>query len=204
MEPSIRSVLLGQSFEEVGDTDLVLLAQHGIEEAYVELCRRHRTMAYRIVSRITKNHEDSEDVVQESILKAYLHIRSFDGRSRFSTWLTRIAINTALMARRRARVRAAESLDDASYDGQSLMDSLEYHSPSPEALVVEMDQHAQMLRTIEGLPPNLRGVLELRLDGNTSVREAADAMGISLAAAKSRLMRAQREVISRMRAHSIR
>jgi RNA polymerase sigma-70 factor (ECF subfamily) len=79
------------------DMHLVAAAKNGDHQAYAELCRRHSKRTQRTVLRITRNIADAEDTLQESLLKAYMHIGEFDGRSAFSSWLTRIAINNALM-----------------------------------------------------------------------------------------------------------
>ena len=79
------------------DMHLVAAAKNGDHQAYAELCRRHSQRTLQTVLRITRNIADAEDTLQESLLKAYTHIGEFDGRSAFSTWLTRIAINNALM-----------------------------------------------------------------------------------------------------------
>jgi DNA-directed RNA polymerase specialized sigma24 family protein len=102
---------LGQSAHPLtitSDALLVLSAQSGEHLAYVELCRRHREMVFRTVLRITQNRDDAEDVLQDSWMRVFTHIGTFDGRSAFSTWVTRIAINSALtMIRRRRKQKRA-------------------------------------------------------------------------------------------------
>jgi DNA-directed RNA polymerase specialized sigma24 family protein len=85
------------------DMCLVAAAKNGDHQAYAELCRRHSQRTLRTVLRITRNIADAEDTLQEALLKAYTHIGEFDGRSAFSSWLTRIAINVALMLLRKRR-----------------------------------------------------------------------------------------------------
>ena len=85
--------------------------------AYAELCRRDRGMEFRTVLRITHNTDDAEDIVQDSWMRGFLHIGTFDGRSEFSTWVTRIAINPALTMIRRRRTKKEYSLDDPSDPG---------------------------------------------------------------------------------------
>jgi RNA polymerase sigma-70 factor (ECF subfamily) len=85
------------------DTYLVAAAKGGDYQAYAELCRRHSRRIFRTVLRITGNISDAEDTLQEALLKAYIHIGGFEGKSAFSTWLTRIAINSALMQLRKKR-----------------------------------------------------------------------------------------------------
>src|SRR5260370_5193667 len=85
----------------VSDETLVAAAKNGHSGAFDDLCKRHAEKMFRISYRITRNREDAEDAVQECFLNAFLHLQDFDGRSRFSTWLTRIAMNAALMKLRR-------------------------------------------------------------------------------------------------------
>jgi DNA-directed RNA polymerase specialized sigma24 family protein len=85
------------------DTYLVAAAKDGDHQAYAELCRRHSRRIFRTVLRITGNISDAEDTLQKALLKAYIHIGGFEGKSAFSTWLTRIAINSALMQLRKKR-----------------------------------------------------------------------------------------------------
>jgi Sigma-70 region 2 len=87
------------------DEILVAAAKLGDRPAFAELWARHSKKSLQIAYQITKNREDAEDVLQEAWTKAYVHLKSFDGKARFSTWLTRIAINTALMTLRRKRAR---------------------------------------------------------------------------------------------------
>src|ERR1700761_4558743 len=99
------------------DMYLVAAAKNGDHQAYAELCRRHSQQIFKRVLRITGNISDAEDALQEALLKAYVHIGRFEGRSAFSSWLTRIAINSALMLLRRKRshpVYGFESRTDAN------------------------------------------------------------------------------------------
>ena len=93
------------------DMYLVAAAKDGDHQAYAELCRRHSKQILRTVLRITRNIADAEDTLQEALLKAYTHIGEFDGRSAFSSWLTRIAINTALMLLRKKRSQPVYSFE---------------------------------------------------------------------------------------------
>src|ERR1700733_7664722 len=93
------------------DMYLVAAAKDGDHQAYTELCCRHSQRIFRTVLRITGNTADAEDTLQEALLKAYVHIRGFEGRSAFSSWLTRIAINSALMLSRKTRFRPVCSFE---------------------------------------------------------------------------------------------
>ena len=115
---------LGQSALPLANTCDALLAtaapngehfaHNGERLAYVELCLRHREMVFRTVLRVTHNMDDAEDILQDSWMRGFAHIGTFDGRSEFSTWVTRIAINSALTMIRRRRTKQEYSLDDPS------------------------------------------------------------------------------------------
>src|SRR5258705_272529 len=93
------------------DEVLIMAAKSGDRTAFVELWTRHSKIEFNMACRITGNREDAEDVVQDAWLKAYVHLNTFDGRAKFSTWLTRIAINSALLVLRRKRARPETSMD---------------------------------------------------------------------------------------------
>src|SRR6266852_1056053 len=114
------------------DEALVAATKRGDAHAFEELFLRHRQRVVAVAQRITKNREDAEDVAQESLHKAFLHLDSFQEKSRFSTWLTRIAMNEALMLLRRKR-GFFEVLPERPDDGaQSAPEAFVDQRPSPE------------------------------------------------------------------------
>jgi RNA polymerase sigma-70 factor (ECF subfamily) len=173
------------------DESLVETAQNGGHWAYVELCARYRDLTYRIVQRITKNSHDTEDVVQDAWMRGFVHIRTFDGRSAFSTWLTRIAINSALMMLRKRRRHLEASLDD--HEGPDVGTRLEIVEPSygPEETLLRREELLRVRQAIDCLPPSLRKVTQLRQSTDGSLKEIATLTGISVSATKSRLTRAK-------------
>src|SRR6201987_1176450 len=121
--------------------------------------RAHAQKLFCTVRRITRNHEDAEDAVQDAFLRAFLHLQSFDGRSTFSTWLTRIGINSALMLLRRRRnsrevMPAKDSESDALWE---ITDS----APDPETQYVEKERARLVRKAITNLRPSIRRPLEL-------------------------------------------
>jgi RNA polymerase sigma-70 factor (ECF subfamily) len=90
---------------DVSDDDLITAAQRGDQQAFVELCGRHSTVTRNKIFRIVRNHEDAEDALQDTLLRAYTHLTSFRRSCKFSTWLTIIGVNSALMIMRKRRVR---------------------------------------------------------------------------------------------------
>src|ERR1700722_13876114 len=102
----------------INDEMLVTAAKLGEHLAFSELWNRHSKRAFNTMYRITRNHQDAEDALQDAFLKAFVHLKNFDGRSTFSTWLTRIAINSALMILRKRRAHPETSMD-WSADGET-------------------------------------------------------------------------------------
>ncbi len=173
------------------ENTLVLLAKNGDGYAYSELCRRHSKRVFKTVRRLTRTHEDAEDVLQESLLKALIHLGGFDGRSSFSTWLTRIAINSALMMMRKRRSRPEQSIDWEEESGPVRYLQLADSRLSSEDQLHINERNSRIRGAIGKLPPKLRIPLELQLSEDVPVRELATLLGISVAATKSRLLRAR-------------
>jgi len=175
----------------ISDEYLVVTAKNGGHWAYVELCERYRNLVFHIVHRITRNSHDTEDVVQDAWMKAFVHLGTFDGRSTFSTWLTRIAINSALMMLRKRRWHLEDSLDD--HGDTELRSLLEIAEPShnPEEYVICIERQLQLSQAIKKLPPKLRTVTEIRQSQEGSIKDIAVMAGLSVAATKSRLTRAR-------------
>jgi RNA polymerase sigma factor (sigma-70 family) len=178
--------------QEPGEKRLVEAAKGGRGTAFDTLCERYRQQLFRAAHRITRNREDSEDAVQDALLRAFVHIRNFDGRSTFSTWLTRIAINSALMILRKKRApleTAVVSADDFGADG--LPYEVADRAPNPERRYAQNEEVRILKRAVSTLRPSLREVVEVQQLQERSMREAARAMCISVAAAKGRLFHAK-------------
>jgi RNA polymerase sigma factor (sigma-70 family) len=191
-----KELLVGVT-DKACDMYLVAAAKDGDHQAYAELCRRHSQRIFRTVLRITGNTADAEDTLQEALLKAYIHIRGFEGRSAFSSWLTRIAINSALMLSRKKRsqpVCSFESGPDA--DDFKLPEPMET-SHNPEESCIQNALENELAQAIRSLSPNLRVVMQIRYREDASLAQIAKRLGISEAAVKSRLLRAK----SHMRRH---
>jgi RNA polymerase sigma factor (sigma-70 family) len=177
--------------ESADDGMLVTAAKMGDHSAFSELWNRHAKRAFNTMYRITKNRQDAEDGLQDAFMKAFVHLNSFDGRSTFSTWLTRIAINTALMTLRRKRAHPEASMEWTT-DGNNWRQwevadtraNVEEHYEKTEA-------ESLLMQAIGRLQPTLRNVIEIQRLHCISVREIAEVAGISVAATKSRLLRAR-------------
>jgi RNA polymerase sigma-70 factor (ECF subfamily) len=196
MKPSIakQNFVISQTLRGMGDELLVQAAKSGNRSAFVELCERHSKKLLPRIYRITKNREDAEDVLQDSLLKAYVHLKSFECRSSFSSWLTRIAINTALMLLRKRRGLEVP-IDHPSNDSQSWRTWEPWdHSETPESHYVRREREELLKSVILRLPQKFREAVELRHALGYSTSEIAQTLGISVAAAKSRLLRARMAV----------
>ena len=176
----------------VSDERLVAAAKIGHSGAFDDLYKRHAEKMFRITYRITRNREDAEDAVQECFLNAFLHLKNFDGRSRFFTWLTRIAMNAALMKLRKnhasREVPIAVSVETSE---PCLEHQVSDFSPNPEELYTKSEREATLRDAIAKLRPRIRKALEIHMLQERTLEETATVLGISVAAAKARLFHAR-------------
>jgi RNA polymerase sigma-70 factor (ECF subfamily) len=185
-----------QKHEQADDDALVTAAQSGSQSAFSELCQRNTGKVFRSISQVAGDHADAEDALQDSLIRAFLHIQQFDRRSSFSTWLTRIGINSALMILRKKRRTCETSLDFMDRDESTKRQwDVADIAASPEELCLLNDMRRTMDRAICRLPLPLRVVAEMRLVKDLSVREIAAILNISIPATKSRLLRAKRRIV---------
>lgn len=173
-------------------------ARKGEQMACAELCRRHSETVLRVVLRITRNLDDAEDVVQDSWMRAFTHIGTFDGRSAFSTWVTRIAINSALGMIRKSRKHKEVSLDDTADPHRPGLTEMLELSRDPEERCLEGERQKLVRQAIRRLPPKLRSAVEIRQSQDGPVSELAILAGVTLPTMKSRLMRARRQLRERL------
>lgn len=178
------------SDSDFSEDDLITAAQRGDQNAFVELCRRHSAGTKRKIFNILRNHEDTEDVLQDALLRAYTHLTSFRRSCRFSTWLTTIGVNSALMMLRKGKVRGEIYASKCSLNTET-PEPLEFEdrAPGPEGIYLKQQTILLVRREIEKLKPSLRSVVSHYYESNCSVEETAMAHEISLGAAKSRLLR---------------
>jgi RNA polymerase sigma factor (sigma-70 family) len=180
-----------RTLNQTNDEMLVASAQSGEKLAFVELWNRHSARTFKTVFRITRNREDAEDALQDSFLKAYLHLKNFDGRSKFSTWLTRIAINTALMKLRRKRTFPEVSLGVSVHGDAQQQWEIEDRSIDIEAHYIRSERAARLRQAILRLRPGLRKVIQIQQMHDIPMKDVAEHAGISVAATKSRMLRAR-------------
>jgi RNA polymerase sigma-70 factor (ECF subfamily) len=180
---------------------LVAAAKKGDTPAFEELVSRYEDKIFRLTKNITGNHEDAEDAMQDAFLKAYSHLQDFHGDSRFYTWLVRIAANESLMRLRKRRPNQF-SLDEPVEGDTDLMPrELEDWDPSPEQRYAQAELQGILAEIIDQLDPEFRIVLVLRDLEELSTQETAEALGISVPAVKSRLLRARLKLREKLNRH---
>ncbi|HEX7697835.1 MAG TPA: sigma-70 family RNA polymerase sigma factor [Candidatus Acidoferrum sp.] len=174
------------------DARLLAAVKSGHSVAFGELFNRYKRRIFHLSRRIMRNHEDAEDVVQEAFQLALVHLHDFQGDARFSTWLSRIAINVALMKLRKKARKAETSIDEHSEsDDMSFRDAVTDSAPNPEQDCLRQERSRMLREALAELRPNARRVLELyELEGR-SMKEIAAGMGISVAAVKARIFHAR-------------
>ena len=178
---------------------LVRAAKAGDISAFEQLVHRYDRNVFRIAQHITQNREDAEDVVQDAFLKAYENLKNFQEQSKFYTWLVRIAVNEALMRLRRRRPERMVSLDeDVKTEEDSMPREVADWSPNPEQQYSQEELRDILTRTIQGLPSSFRTVFVLRDVEGLSTEETAEALGLSIPAVKSRLLRARLQLRERL------
>ncbi len=178
----------------VDDSTLVAQAKAGDFEAFEQLVSRHEGRVYSIAMNILRQRQDAEDVTQTAFLSALEHLDGFREEAAFATWLTRVAVNTALKALRKRKGLPAVSLDAGRETETGEVRHPELIAPwpgDPAKLLAQKDLRRALDAAIEGLPENHRLVFVLRDVEGLSVRETAEALGISEANVKVRLLRAR-------------
>jgi RNA polymerase sigma-70 factor, ECF subfamily len=178
---------------------LVAAAKSGDTSSFEELVNRYERKIFRLTMNITRNREDAEDSMQDAFMKAYSHLQDFQEGSRFYTWLVRIAANEALMRLRKRRPNQF-SLDEPieSGDDDFVPQQIEDWGPSPEQRYAQTEMRDILRGVIDELQPDFRIVFVLRDVEGLSTEETAEAVGISVAAVKSRLLRARLKLRQRL------
>ena len=177
--------------DRLNEGSLALRAKSEQSTAFARLSDQYREQLFRAAHRITRSHEDAEDAVQDTLLRAFVHLGDFEGRSNFGTWLTSISVNSALMILRKKRGMRETAMGDHNDFGRGLKYQITDHAPNPETRYAQTEKERILRTAIRRLRPNLRIVVQIQLQGR-SMRETAEALGISLTAAKGRLFHAKK------------
>ena len=181
------------TFVDTAPTDEILIAaaKSGDHPAFLELWTRHSSRAFKTAYRVTGNRYDAEDAFQDTWMRAYMHLNTFDGRAQFSTWLCRIVINSSLMILRRKRSHPETSLEITDGDTWQHWDIAD-RAKNVEELYARHESVERLRRAIRCLKPPLRSVVEFYQANDSSLNGLAEFAGISVAATKSRLYRAKK------------
>jgi RNA polymerase sigma-70 factor, ECF subfamily len=175
-----------------GEEQLIAAAKSGGRASFGELCERHMKRVSCVTRRIIRNREDAEDAAQECLLNAFVHLKDFDGRSQFATWLTRIAINSALMKLRENRAAREVPIDEPDPSSEPVAQrEFWYDAPGPEESCSLGERKRIVTSAISGLRLRARNVVELIHLQEHSIKETAQILGISTGAVKSRMFHAK-------------
>ena len=204
LDPEFSAGVSANDYARASNDQLLAAAKSSDHRAFEELSGRYlKSMRKRVYSMV-RNPEDTEDVVQDTLLKAYRHLGDFRESCEFSTWITKIATNTALMFLRKRRSRAEASFYQACETDETwTMCDIPDPSPSTERTYARQETVEFMLHAVKRLPPVLRSILEQYHAQEKSLQEAADALGITVPSAKARLFRARRKLRSRLEGRQI-
>ena len=176
------------------DGMLVTAAKRGNRRALEELVLRHERRVYAVAQRIMNNREDAEDVVQETFHKLFLHLDSFQEKSRFSTWLTRIAMNEAFMLLRRRRGVFVDLPESADESAQPAPEKFIDQRPNPEESCSQSERIQLLAEAINRLGPKVRTAILLRDIEERSVEETAQILGTTRSAVKARVFQGRRKL----------
>ncbi len=174
------------------EQELIARVQRGHNDEFYELVRPYERRLFAAAVAILKNEADAEEVVQEAMLKALANIRQFRAEARFSTWLIQITVNEALMRRRRERTVAMEAIDEKQEDEPEYTprDFADWREIPSEALE-RKEVRQKLAAALATLDRKYREVFVLRDMEQLNIEETAEALGISVASVKTRLLRAR-------------
>lgn len=177
---------------EMREQELLRRVQAGEKDLFYKLVKPYERRVYSAALAVLRNEADAEDAAQEAILKAFTHIRQFRAEARFSTWLIQIAVNEALMRRRRAHPEIIEPIgereeEDGQYTPRDFADWREI----PSEVLERKEVRQKLADAVAELAQKYRDVFVLRDVQHLSIEETAEALGISRASVKTRLLRAR-------------
>jgi len=180
------------------DADLIRAAKQGDVDAFEKLVQRYSSKVFRVALHISRRPQDAEEIVQETFLRAFQHLKNFEERARLSTWLTRIAVNVALgklpKSRRELAVSISEEPDQADLAAQTIAD----WRPNPEQFYSRTELADILKQALESLPTIYSTVFLLRDVEGLSIAETAETLGLTETAVKTRLLRARLQLRERL------
>jgi len=174
------------------EQELIAQVQRGQSESFYELVRPYERRVYAAAMAILRNEADAEDVAQEAMLKALANIRQFRAEAKFSTWLIQITVNEALMRRRRERIGTMEAIDDNRDDeGEYAPREFADWREIPSEALERKEVRQKLAEALASLDRKYREVFVMRDMEHLNIQETAEALGISVASVKTRLLRAR-------------
>jgi RNA polymerase sigma-70 factor (ECF subfamily) len=180
-----------RQLNDLPDDTLVERARDHDLAAFEALMRRHNRRLFRVTRGVLRDSDEAQDAVQEAYLRAYTRLDTYQPTGRFGAWLTRVALNEALMLRRRSPTGTV-SLDDVSDEALTIEESAASEAPSADQFVEAAHARALLEHAIDALPENFRMVFLMRAVEGLDVRETAESLGINPNTVRTRLFRAQR------------
>ena len=186
---------------KASDAALVEAARRHDPDAFEEIVTRYGPRIFRLAQNITGNREDAEEVSQDSFARAFLHVDSFRGDSRFYTWLTRIAINQALMKLRTRRQHELQHIYPDTPEEIQFCAEVADDTPTPEQQYSQKELQRILVSAMEELPMASREVLQLREVEERSTAETARILGLSISAVKSRMLRGRHKLRQALTKH---
>lgn len=193
-----RKTNQGRRQSWIDEQAMIQRAIDGDSEAQDQLFARYRTRLYRLALRLLRRKEEAEDAVQDGLLLAYKNLSSFQGRSLFSTWLTRIVVNAALVRMRRQRARPEFFLQEISPEERFPAGNVVDSRPDPEQECAYLETRNILDGALEELSPSIRSAFQLRELQDLSNSEAAELSGVQVGAFKSRISRARSQLAERL------
>ena len=179
----------------LSEKTLVIAAKNGNHHAFEMLVDRHHERILAVALRYTRVRQDAEDVVQQSFQKAFVHLNRFKQKSSFATWLTRIAINQALMLLRKGRAAREVSLDDSlDFEEPTSRREIPDTGPDPETSCLQQEWARILSVAMVELRPGTRKAIELKELAELSMEDTARRMGLSVGAAKARVFYGRRKL----------
>ena len=182
------------------ELELVRAAKRGDVGAFEQLVQRYSGVVFRVALHMARSHEDAEEIAQETFLRAFRHLSSFEERARISTWLTRIAVNAALVKMRGLRPMETVTIGEEERD-ESVPQQVADWRPNPEQLYSRQELSSMLRGALESLPSGYSEVFWLRDVEGFSIAETAEMLDISVPAVKTRLLRARLQLRERLSQH---
>jgi len=183
------------------ELELVRAAKQGDMNAFEQLVQRYSGIVFRVALHIARSHEDAEEIAQETFLRAFRYLNGFEERARISTWLTRIAVNAALLKMRGLRPTETVTIGEESERDESVPQQVADWRPNPEQLYSRLELSGMLRGALESLPSGYSEVFWLRDVEGFSIAETAEMLGISEPAVKTRLLRARLQLRERLSQH---